>query len=187
MARSCESQLWEALEYFLKAVVPVAEEAGVKLSMHPSDPPLSPVRGLPRIMTSPEEFQRLIDIYPSPASGITFCQGCFLEMGGDLEKSIRRFSELGKIFYVHFRDVRGSNGNFVETFHDDGPTDMHAAMQTYYDCGFDGPMRPDHGPTMEGESNDFPGYAIMGRLFAVGYMRGLLDAIERPGPESINQ
>ncbi len=174
-----EEQLWEALEYFLKAVVPVAEEAGVKLAMHPSDPPLSPIRGLAQIMTCPEHFQRLIELYPSHASGLTFCQGCFSEMGEDVPKWIHLFGEQGKLFFVHFRDVRGTRENFVETFHDDGQTDMYAAMKTYWDVGYSGPMRPDHAPTMEGEDNENPGYEVMGRLFAVGYMKGLIEAIEK--------
>ncbi len=176
-----EEQLWEALEYFLKAALPVAEEAGVKLAMHPSDPPLSPIRGLAQIMTCPEHFQRLIDLYPSPVNGLTFCQGCFSEMGEDIPSCVEEFGRRGKIFFVHFRNVQGTRERFVETFHDDGQTDMYAAMKAYHDIGFRGPMRPDHAPTMEGESNDDPGYAVMGRLFAVGYMKGLIEAIQKQG------
>jgi mannonate dehydratase len=174
-----EKRLWEALEYFLRAVIPVAEEAGVKLAMHPSDPPISPIRGLSQIMTCPSHFQRLLDFDPSPANGITFCQGCFSEMGEDVPACIRRFGAQKKIFFVHFRDVQGSREKFVETFHDVGQTDMYEAMKAYYDIAFDGPMRPDHAPTMEGESNSSPGYAVMGRLFAVGYMKGLMEGIEK--------
>ena len=176
-----DDQLWEALEYFLRAVVPVAEETEVKLAMHPSDPPLSPIRGLARIMTCPNDLQRLIDLYPSPANGITFCQGCFAEMGEDIPNSIRRFGCQKKIFFAHFRDIKGTCESFQEAFHDDGQTDMVEAMKVYMETGFDGPMRPDHAPTMEGETNDTPGYAIMGRLFAVGYMKGILETISRYG------
>ena len=176
-----EDQLWEALEHFLRAVIPVAEEAGVKLAMHPSDPPISPIRGLSQIMTCPSHFQRLLDFDQSPANGITFCQGCFSEMGEDVPACIHRFGAQKKIFFVHFRDVRGTPEKFVETFHDAGQTDMYEAMKAYYDIGFDGPMRPDHAPAMEGESNSEPGYAVMGRLFAVGYMKGLMEAIEKRG------
>ena len=173
-----ESQLWDSLEYFLKAVVPVAEEAGVNLAMHPDDPPLSPIRGVGRIMTSPGNFQRMIDLVPSPVNGITFCQGCFAEMGIDVPATIKRFGEQGKLFFSHFRNLRGTAESFCEMFHDDGDTDMFAAMRAYYDIGFDGPMRPDHVPTFEGEENR-SGYSLLGRLYAVGYMKGLMEAIEK--------
>jgi mannonate dehydratase len=174
-----EEQLWDALEYFIRAVVPVAEEAGVQLAMHPDDPPLSPVRGMGRIMTSPANFQRLIDLAPSPVNGITFCQGCFAEMGIDVPTEIRRFGSQGKLFFAHFRNLRGLAADFSEAFHDDGETDMFAAMQAYYDIGFTGPMRPDHVPTLEGDTNARPGYSLWGRLFAVGYMKGLMEAVEK--------
>ncbi len=176
-----EDQLWESLEYFLKAVVQVAEEFHVKLAMHPDDPPLSPIRGIGRIMTSPQSFQRLIDLVPSPSNGMTYCQGCFTEMGADIPTTVRQFGEQGRIHFVHFRDLRGTVENFTEIFHDDGQTDMYAAMKAYYDAGVEAPMRPDHAPVMEGESNDNPGYALQGRLLAVGYMRGLIEAIEKSG------
>lgn len=175
-----EERLWESLEYFLKAVVPVAEEAGVKLAMHPDDPPLSPVRGIGRIMTCPENFQRLIDLVPSPVSGITFCQGCFTEMGIDVPRWIRHFAGQDKMFFAHFRNINkgGTAARFSETFHDDeGEADMYEAMKAYIESGYRGPMRPDHAPTMLNESNDQPGYALQGRLMAVGYMKGLIEAI----------
>lgn len=174
-----EERLWDSLDYFLKAVVPVAEEAGVRLAMHPDDPPMSPVRGVGRIMTSVDNFQRLIDLYPSPNNGITFCQGNFAAMGADIPAAIRQFGEQDRIFFVHFRDVHGTVPKFVESFHDDGDNDMVAAMRAYVDVGFDGPMRPDHTPTLEGENNDFPGYMLYGRLHAIGYMKGLLQAVSQ--------
>ena len=174
-----EGQLWAGLEYFLRAVVPVAEESNVKLAVHPDDPPVSPVRGVGRILTSPAALQRVVELVPSVANGLTFCQGCFCEMGVNVPENIHHFGAQGKIFFAHFRNLRGIATDFVETFHDDGQLDMFAAMKAYYDIGFDGPMRPDHAPTMEGESNDHPGYALQGRMLAVGYMRGLLEAIEK--------
>ncbi len=90
---------------------------------------------------------------------------------------IRHFGAQKKIFFVHFRNIQGTREKFVETFHDAGQIDMYEAMKAYHDI--EGPMRPDHAPTMEGESNAEPGYAVMGRLFAVGYMRGLIEAIEK--------
>jgi mannonate dehydratase len=172
-----DDQLWENLRYFLEAIVPVAEQANVKLAMHPDDPPLSPIRGLGRIMRSVENYQRLLDLVPSPVNGITLCQGNFALMTDDLPSVIRHFGRQGKIFFVHFRDVRGTPERFVETFHDDGQTDMAACMRAYREIGFDGVCRPDHVPTMEGDNNDRPSYSSIGRLFAVGYLKGLREAV----------
>ncbi|MBL8132396.1 MAG: mannonate dehydratase [Anaerolineae bacterium] len=172
-----EEHLWNTLKYFLDRVIPVAEEAGVKLAMHPDDPPLSPIRGLGRIMRSVDNFQRLLDIAPSPVNGITLCQGNFALMTDDLPGVIRHFGAQGKIFFVHMRDVRGTPEKFVETFHDDGQTDMLACMRAYRDIDFDGLCRPDHVPTMLNDSNDHAGYSAVGRLFALGYLKGLRQAV----------
>ncbi|WP_049992270.1 mannonate dehydratase [Natrinema salifodinae] len=167
------ADLWANLEYFLERVVPVAEEAGVKLGLHPDDPPRESVRGVPRIINSVEAYERVLDIVPSEHNGITFCQGNFAAMGVDVPETIRRFGD--RINFVHFRDVDGDADSFVETWHDNGPTDMRAAIEAYRDVGFDGPIRPDHVPTMAGEANDNPGYETKGRLFAIGYLKGLLE------------
>ena len=172
-----EEKLWENLHYFLERVVPVAEASGVKLAMHPDDPPLSPLRGIGRIMRSVEGFQRLIDLVPSEVNGVTLCQGNFALMTDDLPSVIRHFGQQKRIHFVHMRDVRGTADNFVETFHDEGPTDLLACLRAYQEIGFDGVLRPDHVPTLEGESNDNPGYAAMGRLFAIGYIKGLREAV----------
>ncbi len=172
-----EDRLWENLEYFLKALVPAAEEAGVKLAMHPDDPPLSPIRGLGRIMRSIENYQRLLDLVPSPVNGIALCQGNFTLMTDDLPGVIRHFGRQEKIFFVHFRDVRGTVENFVETFHDEGKTNLLECMKAYKEVGFEGVCRPDHVPTMEGDSNDRPSYSSVGRLFAIGYIKGLRQAV----------
>jgi len=103
-----EEELWANLEYFLRRVVPVAEKANVKLAMHPDDPPLSPIRGVGRIVRSPENYQRLLDLVPSPVNGITLCQGNFTLMTNDLPGVIRHFGRQKKVFFVHFRDVRGT-------------------------------------------------------------------------------
>jgi len=172
-----EEQLWDNLRYFLEAVVPVAEQANVKLAMHPDDPPLSPIRGLGRIMRNIANYQRLIDLVQSPVNGITLCQGNFTLMTDDLPGVIRHFGQQDKIFFVHFRDVRGTADKFVETFHDDGKTDMAACMRAYREISFDGVCRPDHVPTMEGDSNERPSYSNIGRLFAIGYLKGLREAV----------
>lgn len=170
-----EEDLWVNLEYFLKKVIPVAEEANVKLAMHPDDPPLSPIRGLGRIMRSVENFQRLLEIVDSPMNGVTLCQGNFTLMTDDLPLVIRQFGE--KIFFVHMRDVEGTANHFNETFHDAGKTDMVACMKAYKDIGFDGVLRPDHVPTMAGDNNQHAGYSSIGRLFAIGYLKGIRETV----------
>ena len=172
-----EDELWQNLEYFLRRVVPVAEKAGVKLAMHPDDPPLSPIRGVGRIMRSLDNFQRLLDLAPSPVNGITLCQGNFTLMTRDLPGAIRHFGRQGKIFFIHFRDVRGTPEKFEETWHDAGQTDMLACLKAYKETGFDGVLRPDHVPTVEGDSNENAGYSAFGRLYAIGYIRGLCQAV----------
>lgn len=171
-----EAELWDNLAYFLDEVVPVAEEAGVDLALHPDDPPVPSVRGVPRIVNSVENVQRILDLHDSPRHGLTFCQGNFSAMGADVPATIRRFGD--RIHFVHFRDVEGEADDFVETWHEEGQTDMLAAMAAYRDIGFAGPIRPDHVPRMldEGDREEaHSGYTDMGRLFAVGYMRGLLE------------
>ncbi|MFC6764149.1 mannonate dehydratase [Natrinema soli] len=171
-----EAELWENLEYFLDEIVPVAEEAGVDLALHPDDPPVASVRGVPRLVNSVENVQRILDLHESPNHGLTFCQGNFSAMGADVPETVRRFGD--RIHFVHFRDVEGTAEEFVETWHEEGQTDMLAAMDAYREVGFDGPIRPDHVPKMLGEGDreeTQAGYTDMGRLFAVGYMKGLLE------------
>lgn len=168
--------LWGNLERMLEELLPVAELAQVKLAMHPDDPPLPALMGKERIMRSVEDFEKLVQLVPSPSNAICFCQGSFAEMGAEIPTAIRRLGP--HICYAHFRDIRGSADCFAETFHDNGPTDMVAAMKAYRDVGFNGPIRPDHVPQMVGEESGEPGYTMRGRLFAYGYMRGLMQATE---------
>lgn len=170
-----EEALWVNLEYFLRKVLPVAEKHGVKLAMHPDDPPLSPIRGIGRIMRSVENYQRLLDLAASPMNGITLCQGNFTLMTDDLPAAIRKLGK--KIFFVHFRDVKGVPARFEETWHDAGKTDMLACMRAYRDIDFDGVLRPDHVPTVEGDTNENAGYSAFGRLYAIGYIRGLHQSV----------
>lgn len=124
-----ESKLWDNLFYFMDRVLPVAEASGVRLAMHPDDPPLSPVHNLPRILTSPDAFRRLFSEFPSDSNGMCFCQGNFGLMNEDLYEMAESFGEMGKIFFVHFRDVDGDKYDFQETFHDNGPTDMASTLR----------------------------------------------------------
>ena len=182
MATTDEPALWENLRYFLERIVPVAEQAGVRLAMHPDDPPLSPIRGVPRIMSSIEAFERLLELVRSPANAITLCQGNFALMSPDVPGAIRHLGSEGDIAFVHFRDVRGTRERFVETFHDEGPTDMLACLRAYRDNGFAGPLRTDHNPTLEGDSAAVPGYSPLGRLHAIGYVQGLREAVYADAP-----
>ncbi len=175
-----EEKIWDNLTYFLKQVIPVAEKAGVKMALHPDDPPISPLRGIGRILTSAEAFRRVLQIVPSPVNGIAFCQANFVLMGEDIKPLIREFGGQGKIFFVHFRDVCGTGERFRETFHDNGPTDMAEILKLYHEVGFQGPIRPDHAPTLGGESNRSPGYAMQGKIFAIGYMKGIAQALDIP-------
>jgi mannonate dehydratase len=171
--------LWMNLEYFLKAVVPSAEKYGIKLAMHPDDPQVDSIRGISRIMTTADAFRRMADIYPSPNNGITMCQGNFSLMGEDIPTVVKYFGKRKLIHFVHFRNVRGGKMNFVETFHDEGQIDMYEAMKAYIEIGFKGPLRPDHVPTMAGDSNANPGYSALGSLYAAGYIRGLIEAVAK--------
>ncbi|WP_053376135.1 mannonate dehydratase [Paenibacillus sp. FJAT-27812] len=173
-----EEQLWENLQYFMERIVPVAEQAKVKLALHPDDPPITPIRGISRILTSAAALQRAINLVPSEYNGITLCQGTLATAGEHIPSVIRQFAKQDKMFFVHFRDVKGTPEKFEETFHDDGQTNMLEAMHAYYEVGFSGPARPDHVPTMEGEDNANPGYELLGRLYGIGYIRGLMEAAE---------
>ncbi len=162
------------LERFLKAVIPVAEENGVKLAMHPDDPPMSPLGGLQRIMSSVNDFDWLLELFDSPANGITFCIGCFAGFGYDVAELISKYKN--RIHFVHLRNIKGSSCDFVETFPDDGDIDLPAVIKTLQDSGFEGCIRPDHAPAFAGEVVELDGYGFQGHLFTLGYMRGLLQA-----------
>jgi mannonate dehydratase len=178
--RVSEEKIWDNLAYFLKRVIPVAEKANVKMALHPDDPPLSPLRGIGRILTSAEAFRRVLQIVPSPVNGIAFCQANFKLMGEDIKSLVREFGRQGRIFFVHLRDVLGTRERFRETFHDNGPTDMAEMLKLYHEVGFRGPIRPDHAPTLADESNQRPGYAMQGKVFAIGYMKGIAQALNIP-------
>ncbi|MBC7235204.1 MAG: mannonate dehydratase [Chloroflexi bacterium] len=168
--------LWDTLTYFLKAVLPVAEEAGVMLALHPDDPPVPKIAGVARIIRSVDAYKRVLEIYPSPSNGFEFCQGCIAEMCADVEEvydAIRYFAERKAIAYVHFRNVKGAVPDFEESFIDDGKVDMLRAMRTYKEAGYDGLFMLDHTPRLV---NDTP-WAHRGRAYAVGYIRGLLHCV----------
>jgi mannonate dehydratase len=169
-------ELWKNLQDFLEEIIPVAEDSGVVMAMHPDDPPLAQLLGNDRIMHDVAGFERLVTLVESPCNKITLCQGTFSEMGVDIPATIRRLGP--HIAYVHFRDVIGTAEDFRETWQDNGQTDMAEAMRAYREIGFEGPIRPDHVPQMLGEADGEPGYTQLGRLFAYGYIRGMMHATE---------
>jgi mannonate dehydratase len=173
--RATSEELWQRLRNLLEQVIPVAEKSGVKLAMHPDDPPMSRFRGSDQIMSTRADYEKLVDLVESESNGICLCQGCFSEMGEDVPASIRALGQ--SIVYAHFRDVIGCVPKFQETFHDCGQTDMPETVRAYKEIGFNGPARPDHVPLLEGEDGEATGYSMLGRLFAVGYMRGLIQAV----------
>ena len=170
-----ENQIWENYQYFIEQIMPVAEANGVKMALHPDDPPISPVNGIGRILTSAAAMRKALSFSDSPSHGLTFCQGTYTTMQEDVPALISEFGE-EKIFFVHIRDVVGSPADFRETFHDNGPTDMYRTMKCYYAAGLQVPLRSDHVPTMAGESNENVGYEMKGNLFGIGYIKGLMEA-----------
>ena len=168
-------RLWENYAYFLRAVIPEAERYGIRLALHPDDPPLPRLGGVERIMISRENIRRAVyEILPSESLGITMCQANFFVMGEDLADTIAEFAD--RIYMVHFRNTRGTPESFRETYHDNGDIDMAAVVRLYARHGIHVPIRVDHVPTMPMEESRLPGYDTMGRLFAIGYLKGILDA-----------
>jgi mannonate dehydratase len=172
-----EEALWDNFEYMVKRIIPAAEAAGLKMALHPDDPPVSPIAGAACLFVNMEAFQRALDMVPSPSNGLLFCNGCYAEMLGEgVYDAIRHFGNQGKIFYVHFRNVamqrEPSGRGFRETFIDNGDIDMFKAMQVYKEVGFDGVMIPDHLPEVVGDSP----FRHRSNAYAVGYMRALMAA-----------
>ncbi len=172
-----QNQLWENYHWFIEQVMSVAEANGVKMALHPDDPPVPSLHGIARVFITPEAMRKVLSFSNSTSHGLTFCQGTYVTMQSDVPSLIKEFGEKKKIFFVHIRDVKGNPENFRETFHDNGPTNMYQMMKAYKDIGFDGPLRSDHVPTMAGENNDNPGYEMNGNLFGIGYIKGLMDAL----------
>jgi mannonate dehydratase len=173
-----EALLWRRFERFLKDLVPVAEEANVRLAMHPADPPLGVLRGTARLVWKPEHYQRLLDLYPSHHNCAEFCQGTIAEMDGEMDvyQAIDTYAGQGKIAYVHFRNVRGKVPHYVEEFIDAGDVDMVRALRLYHKHRFDGVLIPDHTPEMACAA---PWHA--GMAYALGWMRAAVSIVESEG------
>lgn len=176
-----EDQLWENYLYFLKKVIPAAEKYEIKLAVHPDDPPWS-IFGIPRIVKDKQDIERIITAVESPNNGITFCTGSLGALPkNDLVAMIKSFGEAGKIHFVHCRNVKVTgNFSFQETAHlsREGDIDMHAIVNTLEIAGFNGPLRPDHGRMIWGETGK-PGYGLYDRALGAAYLNGLIEAVKK--------
>lgn len=173
-----EEALWENLRYFLEQITPTAEQAGVQLAMHPDDPPWN-VFGLPRIIVDEPSLARMIDMVPSPVNGLTFCTGSLGAVPThDLPAMIRRFGD--KIFFAHCRNVKHTGEkSFHESAHPyyEGDVDLVDVMRAYHDVGYIGPMRPDHGRMIWGETGN-AGYGLYDRALGAMYLQGVWDGVD---------
>ncbi len=170
-----DEALWSRLERFLTAAVPVAEAAGVRLALHPDDPPLETIRGHARLVNRPSKYRRVLDVVPSRANAIEFCQGTIAEMvpdGLDVYGAISEYAARDAIGYVHFRNVRGTVPEYHEVFVDEGQVDMQRCLRLYAEAGYDGVVIPDHTPQMTCAA---PWHA--GMAYALGWIRASLAAI----------
>jgi mannonate dehydratase len=174
LASITHEELWRRLDGFLREVLPVAEEAGVKLAAHPDDPPMPTVRGQPRLVYQPKHYQKLIDLNPSRANTLEFCIGSLAEMTeGDLYDVVDTYSRQQRLGYVHFRNVRGKVPTYKETFIDDGDIDMLRVLTILKRNKFDGVLIPDHTPAM---SCAAPWHA--GMAYAMGYMKAAMKSLD---------
>jgi mannonate dehydratase len=167
-----EAEIWDNFAYYLRAVIPVAEEAGVRLALHPNDPPVEQLGGVPCLIHSWADYRRAFELAGSPALGMEFCTGCWLEGGaafGDLLAGLRWCVEQGRVFIVHFRNVSSPLPSFTETFLDNGYQDMYQAMRVLVETGYDGTVCLDHSPAFVASQGKGSGTA-----YAIGYMRALL-------------
>jgi mannonate dehydratase len=176
-----EEDLWTNLKYFLERVVPVAEEVGVKMAIHPDDPPWS-IFGLPRIIRDEAALERLVKLVDSPSNGIALCSGSLgVDPKNDIPAMVRRFGALSRIHFAHVRNVKiMGEKRFCETAHPSsaGSLDIYEIIKAYHDVGFSGPLRPDHGRMIWGEEGK-PGYGLYDRALGAMYIAGLWEAIEK--------
>jgi len=174
-------EMWDNYCWYLDRILPVAEAAGVRLALHPDDPPVPVLGGVSRIFGSLEGFRRAMDRYDSPNHGLDFCMGCWSEMGGheNVMKGLDIFVPCGKIIYIHFRDVKGTADCFHECFIDDGQVDTFAVVQRLHELDYDGFMIPDHVPATVGDSP----WQHRGRAHCVGFMQALIQVAGKLQPK----
>ncbi len=176
-----EKRLFDNLKYFLKSIIPIAEECDIKMAIHPDDPPW-PIFGLPRIVTNKENLQKIVDVVDSEYNGLTLCSGCLgANPNNNIGEIVRHFGKMGRIHFAHIRNVKIHLGrNFDESSHltSDGSLDMFDIVKAYHDVDFKGYVRPDHGRMIWGEKAR-PGYGLYDRALGVAYINGLWEAINR--------
>lgn len=171
-----EAEMWENYAYFTRAVLPVCEEVGVKLALHPDDPPIPNLGGIGRLFYQFENFRKAMEeVAPSPNHGLEFCVGCFSEMGPGVIDAIRYFGERGRIFYVHLRDVQGCSPTFQECFLGEGNVDVVEVIKTLADVNFDGFIIDDHVPHMIDDSD----WNHRGHARETGYILGMVEAVQK--------
>jgi mannonate dehydratase len=178
-----EESLWHNLAHFLEAIIPIAEQSGIRMAIHPDDPPRT-IFGLPRIVKNREDLARLLKLVDSPANGLTLCSGS-LGAGpeNNVEALVREFGSMSRIHFAHLRNIKVTpEGDFEETAHASGcgSLDMAAIVKAYHDIGFDGYARPDHGRMIWGETGK-PGYGLYDRALGAVYLNGLWEGIARFG------
>jgi mannonate dehydratase len=168
-------EMWSRFRYFAKPVLEEAGRAGVRMTMHPTDPPVPSMRGVAHIFHHPDNFRRMLAEFPTAACGVTFCQGTITEMGVDVAAEIRHFGGRNRLYHVHFRNVKGKVPRYVESFIDEGDMDMLEAMRAYKAVNYIGPIVSDHTPKIDGDI----GFGWVGRSYSHGYMRALIHAVNR--------
>ncbi len=171
-----DAQMWGAFEYFVAAVAPAAEQAGVVIAVHPDDPPVPALGGVARIFRSVDALKRAADFWPGPGFGIELCLGTVSEMGGEraVLDAVDCLGPRGKIAYVHLRDVRGTVPSFTECFLGEGNYRPPIVLRALRRVGFDGFILDDHTPALVGDS----AYGHRGRAFALGYIQGLIEMMD---------
>jgi mannonate dehydratase len=166
-------QLWQRLEAFLHEIIPVAEEAGVRMAAHPDDPPMPTLRGHGRLVNQPHLYQKLLDLQPSPSNALEFCLGTLQEMSeGCIYETIEQYCKQDALAYVHFRNVKGKVPRYHEVFIDEGDIDMLRVLRILKKNRYQGVLIPDHTPQM---TCNAPWHA--GMAYAIGYMKAGLDAL----------
>lgn len=174
-----EEKIWKNLEEFLKKIIPVAEESGIKMAIHPDDPPWG-IFGLPRIITNEKNLERFLKLVDSPANGLTFCTGSLgADENGDLPKMIRKFGD--RVHFVHLRNIKYTGERrFMETAHPSecGSLDMFEIIKALHDTSFEGYIRPDHGRMIWGETGRY-GYGLYDRALGATYLTGLIEAVQK--------
>ena len=191
LAKGNDDMMWERIEYFLKRVVPVAEDAKVKLACHPNDPglPKGGFHGVPSVLSSVDGLKKFVDLVPSPYHGLNFCQGTVSEMlddpGKEILDVIRYFGSRQKIFNVHFRNIKGRRLDFQEAFPDQGDVNFFDCARVYRDVGYDGMLMPDHAPEIEGDrahylfpADDTGRHGPLAFAYEIGYIQAVIQRVK---------